>query len=372
MSAPADGRRLAVAVARIFISYRSSDGADKATALARDLVELFGDEQIFLDKEDLAAGSHWRKAIASAVGASPVLLVLVTPNFLGARDGEGRLCIERADDPTRAELEAGLAANATVMPLLCDGVAAAPSAEGLPPPFDRLVELHWGRLRAFDWRNDLARLAADLEALGVVRRAPGVAREAGADHAHGGSGSGSSSRRTVVAALGGAAAVALAAGSVFAWRWYANRDALSGTWRARVGRRGAATARDGEPLVVTFEQRGKELSFVSSAVEISRLPEWSEYRAFWRERFGSDLDRVFYRGIGTVRTDTELPASGGTSPVPVRRIALAVSVVPPGGADPINSGALEGVVDADDRIHARLWLNDEQAERVVELRRADR
>ena len=86
---------------RVFISYRNSDGADKATALARDLDARFGDDQVFLDKEDLAPGTRWRDEIARALGNSPVLLVLVTPNYLGALDIHGQRCIDRADDPAR-------------------------------------------------------------------------------------------------------------------------------------------------------------------------------------------------------------------------------------------------------------------------------
>ena len=59
---------------RVFISYRTSDGADKATALARELDALFGDAQVFLDKDDLPAGSRWRDVIAHTLGAPPVLL----------------------------------------------------------------------------------------------------------------------------------------------------------------------------------------------------------------------------------------------------------------------------------------------------------
>ena len=60
--------------ARVFISYRSSDGADKATALARDLDARFGNAQVFIDKEDLPAGARWRDAIASALQECPILL----------------------------------------------------------------------------------------------------------------------------------------------------------------------------------------------------------------------------------------------------------------------------------------------------------
>ena len=104
--------------ARVFISYRTSDGADKATALARDLDALFGQEQIFLDKDDLPAGSRWRDEIARALHDAPILLVLVTPNYLGARDDDGKRCIDREDDPVRDELAAAIAANAHIIPLM--------------------------------------------------------------------------------------------------------------------------------------------------------------------------------------------------------------------------------------------------------------
>jgi len=96
--------------ARIFISYRTSDGADKATTLARDLGEVFGDAQVFLDKEDLPAGRPWRAAIDAALGQQPVLLVLVTPDTFGGRNAAGALRIDDADDPVRREVDAALKA----------------------------------------------------------------------------------------------------------------------------------------------------------------------------------------------------------------------------------------------------------------------
>ncbi|MGH2967757.1 MAG: toll/interleukin-1 receptor domain-containing protein, partial [Solirubrobacteraceae bacterium] len=152
---------------RVFISYRASDGADKATALARELDALFGDAQVFLDKDDLPAGSRWRDVIRLTLGARPVLLVLVTPQYLDALDAQGRRRIESPDDPVRNELAAALAADAHIIPVLCDGVAQTPDASALPPPLDQLAERTWRRLRAYDWKQDVARLAADLRALGI-------------------------------------------------------------------------------------------------------------------------------------------------------------------------------------------------------------
>ena len=410
---------------RVFISYRSSDGADKATALARDLDSMFGDDQIFLDKEDLAPGSRWRDGIAAALGNAPILLVLVTPHYLGAVDAAGQRCIERADDPARDELEAALAAKAHVIPLLCDGVTALPAASELPSPFNQLCELQWGRLRAYDWRADMGRLADDLSTLGLTPRplsmpgtipvplqeptttpmpldAPGSAAPAHQDIADEG-------RRSV---FGVVAIAVLGLGGWGLWRWRQKRAALlSGPWRARIGTRGAPTSREGELMIVTLVQDGENLRLTSSALDIEHDPEWENYRDFWKQRTGDDLTRVFYRGEGKVLRDdegfdasvpaaaaVEPPASaasdaeeGGAGnaasapppkkkpqpvrlpprPVALRRVVVDVHIATPGSdSGTIDEGVFRGIIDTDDQwIHGRLWLRSEQAERVMDLRR---
>jgi hypothetical protein len=363
---------------RVFISYRSSDGADKATALARDLDAMFGQEQIFLDKDDLPAGSRWRDEIARTLHASPILLVLVTPNYLGARDSAGRRCIERADDPPRDELEAALAAGAQIIPLMCDGVNQTPPASDLPAPFDQLSERTWRKLRAYDWREDLSRLAGDLRALGIVpRTTPGEFGSAPSPLAGGlvqaatDGADGSSSRRWAIAAIG---AVLVAGGAAAAWHWYEKEEKkkgpkLAGRWRVSVGKRGATTSRDGEVVMVTIVQEGVKLRIASSAIDIEHDPDWENYRDFWKQRTGSPLTRVFYRGDGLVRGDED-DVVAADAPAGPRRILVSVHVDPPEGGEPIGTGALRGTIDPDgNRIRARLWLNSEQAERVVDLRR---
>jgi TIR domain-containing protein len=357
--------------ARVFISYRASDGADKATALSRDLDALFGEDQIFLDKDDLPAGSRWRDVIARTLHDAPILLVLVTPNYLGAKDERGGRCIERTDDPVRGELADALAANAHIIPLLCDGVAQTPSAAELPAPFDQLAERTWRRLRAYDWREDLARLADDLRALGLVPRttpaplgaAPlPLAELAGSKAAAPAPPSGG--RRL---ALIGAAAV-LIAGSFALWRWQAQQAAsLAGPWRASIGKRGALTSRDGEIINVKIEQEGENLRIASSAIDIEHDPDWRASRELWQQRFGRALQRVFYRGEGVLQGDEVTAPDAPPGP---RRLLLSVHVDAPEGGAPIDTGALRGTLDPDGkRIRARLWLNSEQGERVVDLRR---
>jgi TIR domain len=381
--------------ARVFISYRSSDGADKATALARDLDTRFGNAQVFLDKEDLPAGTRWRDAISSALQECPILLVLITPNYLGATDAEGKRCIEREDDPARDELSSGIAAKAHIIPLLCDGVATMPEADSLPHPFAQLSELQWGRLRAYDWHEDLGRLADDLRRLGVTPAdaiddatqptttpmpLPDLAGPHPTAHAA------SPQRRLVIGA--GALAALFGLGGWGFWRWRKHQAAnLSGAWSARIGARGATGARDGELIVLMLDQQGRRLTLASNGVDIQRDPDWQNYRDFWRQRKGTELRRVFYRGEGKVLGDddgddddedsAEAAASEAAraplsaKAVPVRRVAVAIRIVAPGAeTEPIDGGALRGTVDLDaQRIHGRLWLNSEQAERVVELKR---
>jgi hypothetical protein len=149
---------------RIFISYRTSDGVDKATALARELNAVFGDEQVFLDKEDLPAGQPWREAIGTALDHKPILLLLITPQLLGPR-------LQDAADPVRREVAAALEFGAHVIPVLGDGVEHLPPAHEWPEAMHSLSERTWRRLRAYDWREDVDRLVADLQMLGVPQMA---------------------------------------------------------------------------------------------------------------------------------------------------------------------------------------------------------
>jgi len=340
---------------RVFISYRTSDGADKATALARELDALFGDAQVFLDKDDLPAGSRWRDVIAHTLGARPVLLVLVTPQYLDALDAQGRRRIEAPDDPVRNELAAAFAADAQIIPVLCDGVAQTPDASALPPPLDQLAERTWRRLRTYDWKQDVARLAADLRTFGIEPRADGTAARPAGDAPP------APRRRTVVLGFGGLALLAAAGGGWWWWQGQRNATRLSGTWTAMIAPRGAPTIGNAARLQFRIEHDGDRLRLTSVPVEIDRDPAWAEYRKFWRERTGQDLRRVVYRGEGTVRFDPGAPGS----------IDVAVRIGTQRGEGPIDGGNLQATVgEAGRRMTGRLWLNSEQAERVVELRRA--
>jgi hypothetical protein len=346
-------------MARIFISYRSADGADKATALARDLGARFGDEQVFLDKDDLRGGVAWRDEVTRAIGQRPVLLLLVTPQLLAATGPDARPRIADADDPVRREVQAALDAGATLVPVLCDGVDALPAAGTLPPPFDRLAELTWRRLRAYDWASDVQRLVADLQATGVPLRAAAASRPP--------------QRRAV---LFGTTLAAVAGGAGLASWWRrrgsdapapdvaampgagpgpasapATADPLQGDWLARFG--------EIEEMRLTLSPQGERITLASAPVPITERADWADYRRFWLERTGAPLEAIAYRGEGLVR---RLPETA-----PVIDIALQVLALP--GGEVIDGGNLSAALQPDGRLLGRRWLNSTQAETPAVLER---
>lgn len=152
---------------RIFISYRSSDGKKDAARLAADLNERFGEQLVFYDKQDLVGGSSWRDAINATLGSRPAVLVLVTPDLLGALHPEGGRRIDREDDPIRGELLTARNSGAVILPLLVDG-ATMPSGQLLPAPLQFFSEAHARPLRTDDWNADLQRITDDLKAHRIV------------------------------------------------------------------------------------------------------------------------------------------------------------------------------------------------------------
>ena len=145
---------------QIFISYRRADSAGYARAVADALSTSFGEQRVFIDVDDIAAGQPFAEVITQAMGSSAALLVVIGPGWLARRaDGSSRL-----DDPAdlvRQEVATGLAAGLRVVPLLVDG-AAMPDAQQLPEPLRALAGRNAVELRHAHFGADMQRLAASL------------------------------------------------------------------------------------------------------------------------------------------------------------------------------------------------------------------
>jgi hypothetical protein len=344
------GRDHAAMTARIFISYRASDGRDKATALARDLGATFGDDAVFLDKDDLRGGGRWAAEVGQALQGRPVMLLLVTPALLAAGDG-GALRIADPADPVRHEFDAARAAGAHIVPVLCDGVEALPSADVLGAPWAQLHDLTWRRLRAYDWASDVDRLRADLRALGVA--------DAGAAPAGPAAQAGIGRRR-----VGGLGALGVAAAVVGggAWWWLAAGEPAA--VEARVaGRWQGALPWLGEVRLIVSPAGAGRVTLVSEPIAITAQPSWADYRAFWRQRFGAELDTVVMHGAGSVHADPAQPL----------RVDIGFALHPvgrSGDTSKIDGGNFSAAFDPHGPwLEGELWLNSRQKAEAVRLQR---
>jgi uncharacterized RDD family membrane protein YckC len=147
---------------RIFISYRREETAFPAGWLYDRLAERFTDGQVFKDVDSIELGDDFVEVISTAVGSCDVLLALIGHQWLTITDEDGHRRLEDPNDFVRVEIEAALARNVRVIPILVEG-ARMPRATELPPSLARLVrrqalELHPSR---FDF--DTGRLLRVLE-----------------------------------------------------------------------------------------------------------------------------------------------------------------------------------------------------------------
>ena len=146
-------------MAGIFISYRQADAKAWAISLRDDLAQVFGDEQVFLDKDTLHAG-NWRDQINQALDRCAVALIVIGPRWLIIVDAQNRPRIGLPDDVHHQEVALALSrSDVTVIPVLVED-APMPRTEQLPTDLHGLCDQ-----QAYKIGDTQARRKADLEVL---------------------------------------------------------------------------------------------------------------------------------------------------------------------------------------------------------------
>ncbi len=115
-----------------FISYRRNQAAFAANSLREQLVRRFGESSVFKDTHAIHAGQEWPREIREAILGASVMLILIGPYWLDARDSNGQRRLDDPRDWVRLEIEAGLKRPELAMvPVLLDG-ADVPDEKELP------------------------------------------------------------------------------------------------------------------------------------------------------------------------------------------------------------------------------------------------
>ena len=122
----------------IFVSYRHDDAAYPAGWLVDRLAGRFGASRVFKDVDSIQLGDDFVEDIMEAVGSCAVLLAVIGVWWLTATGEDGRRRLDDPGDFVRLEIEAALARDVRVIPVLVDG-ARMPRAADLPASLEGLA-----------------------------------------------------------------------------------------------------------------------------------------------------------------------------------------------------------------------------------------
>jgi hypothetical protein len=148
----------------IFISYRRQESSHFAGRLFDRLAGSFGADRVFIDVDTIRPGVDFAQAISRAVQTSDVLLAIIGPHWLATTDEQGNLRLEDPDDLVRLEIEAALAGNVQIIPILVDNTTM-PHRQDLPESLAHLVRLNAFTIRHVSFRNDSERLVTELRSI---------------------------------------------------------------------------------------------------------------------------------------------------------------------------------------------------------------
>ncbi len=148
---------------RVFISYRRDDTAGQAGRVHDRLTGEFGDNNVFMDVDNIPLGADFTKVLGDEVAKCDVLLAMIGPNWLNAYAEDGSRRLDNPDDFVRTEIATALQRDIPVIPILLDG-GRVPKSDQLPSDLKRLARRNALEVRHTSFRRDLDKLIRGLKA----------------------------------------------------------------------------------------------------------------------------------------------------------------------------------------------------------------
>jgi TIR domain-containing protein len=148
-------------VGAVFISYRREDSEGQARALSLELVSLLGPESVFMDVDSIALGRDFRQVLHERLGSCAVMIALIGPGWLNAKDNSGTRRIDSPTDYVRQEIAAALKRDIPVIPVLLQG-AQVPPPEQLPDDLKDLSYRNGFELGHSTWDSDVREMVRRL------------------------------------------------------------------------------------------------------------------------------------------------------------------------------------------------------------------
>jgi hypothetical protein len=150
-------------MASIFICYRREDSQFITDRVFDHLARHFSRKDLFKDVDNIPLGADFRTNIENAIRQSTIVLAVIGPSWLSAKDSTGQRRIDNPNDAVHVELSSALQLKRTIIPLLVGG-AQMPTADGLPPALQPLAYFNGLLVRSDpDFASDIQKLRRALQ-----------------------------------------------------------------------------------------------------------------------------------------------------------------------------------------------------------------
>jgi hypothetical protein len=110
------------------------------------------------------AGANFPTVLEQRLAECKVMIVLIGPDWLNARDEQGHRRLDHPDDWVRLEIARALKRNITVIPV-CVGGGGLPSKAVLPDDIRGLLDHQATSITIAGFRNDMAGLVRDIRSI---------------------------------------------------------------------------------------------------------------------------------------------------------------------------------------------------------------
>jgi pSer/pThr/pTyr-binding forkhead associated (FHA) protein len=152
---------------RMFLSYRRADSQHVTDRINDRLVDHFGPTAVFKDVDSIPLGADFFRVIQEAIAACQVFLPVIGRGWLDVTNEAGRRRLDDEQDYVRLEIEAALASELLIIPLLVDG-ARMPAVTQLPDSLRELTSRNAATVRSDpDFNRDLDRVIRAIEQSGL-------------------------------------------------------------------------------------------------------------------------------------------------------------------------------------------------------------
>jgi hypothetical protein len=134
------------------------------------LADLIGKDSVFMDVDSISLGRDFRQIVQERLESCDLMLALIGPGWMEAKDPQGNRRLESPTDLVRQEIAAALKRNISVTPVLLQGVQM-PAPERLPDDIKDLAYRNGFELGHSTWESDVKEM---IKRLGLVEQKAGA------------------------------------------------------------------------------------------------------------------------------------------------------------------------------------------------------